>query len=1098
MNQRRKIYLLLFALVMVGVSFTTNTFALDMGSSTVCGKDLNGDGFFAQDELKECVSGVCPIDTVQCDAQLSDPVCPAGGTLNTVRDMCQADSTNSCPTGYTYDQGIDRCTRPAECSDGGLFNPLTDRCEKLATDSCPDTYTLDAGNHLCWKTVDCGTGGTFNAAKDQCERALSPACSAGFAYNAANGKCEVDPTCSSGTYNVTYNKCLKPLASKTCPSGYSYVTARDRCEMVPTCASGTYNPATDKCENSSVNTYGANFEANGASILFGKGIEILNGNIRGYWFTGGGWIPILGNGIDNATGIAVETNNSSLRFGTTDSYGTLKWSTWMNLYSQSAAAILNNVGYMGHYSYRIEISSGAIRFTQTDYLGAWNYGAWLSINYTCNSGDTLSGTTCTHTTITQTSPTCPSGTMDYGNDVCYASYTPTCDPGLTYDATSGQCAVAATCAAPAVLDVATDKCTSNPSCPAGYSFNAVSKQCEAVPACAVGTYSTTYDKCLSDFTPTCPSGYSYVSSRGRCEKTPTCSSGTYNTATDKCEAGTVGTCSALAWDQKHFWVKKARYPSPTSAFLYWYVFVTKATCDLQFIGSQMIYETQCEQLTGTSRFLKEGAYLAGWYNNPAGYFMTVSPSFLNGNVGGFVTSYNGETLYTDTTGKINTLGRGSLLTPDYQCSLTGSSYVDLQSCINSCSATTQTSPTCPSGTMDYTNDVCYAAYTPSCAAGTTYDAASSKCAQTATCGSGGTLNTTTDLCVVSPASCNGWTFDAVNNICYSAPTCLSGIFNATTNLCNASIVPNCGTYTFNATAQKCTLDVTCPNLQPGFSTAGTIAFSPELDICVSTTQHDCPTSYAYNGQPIAKCEAVIVCPSGTYDPTNDKCRLGEYTCPLGNYACSDINGDGSQECSGFSCVNLATTPAAETPTDTTAYKNDGTVDPATGNCSGVFKIFNGHGGECMKPGWSTTFFNCCDESQGGFLIFKEFCPEENLTTVQAVIAQRTHYVGDYCKKKIPLIGCIQKAKMYCVFNSKLGRLIHEQGRPQLQKFAPSGNWGGAESPNCEGFTPEEFQTLDFSKIDLAEAFGDLNPASITNIQTNVNSSVGTYFNNIQK
>lgn len=770
-------------------------FALDMGSSTICGKDLNNDGFFAEDELQECISGVCPIDTVNCDVQLSDPVCPGGGFLSIDRDMCQADSTNSCPSGYTYDQSIDRCVRAVECSDGGIFNPLTDRCEKLATDSCPDTYTLDAGNNICWKAVDCGTGGTFIAAKDRCERAISPACAVGFIFNTGNGKCEAEPSCSQGTYNATYNKCLKPLASKTCPSGYSYVSARDRCERTPVCASGTYNPATDKCESSATSTYAATLVG---GLLYD--LPIYNRSVPPYTFNYSG-TTIFGYASSTSfPGAKTIYINPLLRFLSNDSAGGEIFGYAASTSFPGAKTTYYNNSYVGSYNYGQGIF-GYVAPSPGTYGGT----------YTCNSSDTLSGTTCTHTTITQTSPTCPSGTMDYGIDVCNAVYTPTCDPGLTYDTTSSQCAIAATCAAPSVLDVATDKCATVPS-----------------------------------------------------------------------------------------------------------------------------------------------------------------------------------------------------------------------------------------------------------------------------------------------SNCNtGWTLDAINNICYSVPTCLNGIFNTTTNLCNAAIVPNCGTYIFNATEQKCTQDVTCPNLQPGFSTAGTIAFSPELDICVSNTQHDCPTNYAYNGLPIAKCEAIIVCPSGTYDPVANKCQLGDYSCPLGNYSCSDINHNVIPVCSAFPCVNLATTPAEETPIDTTAYQNDGTVDPATGSCSGVFKIFNGHAGECMKAGWSTVFFNCCDTDQGSFLIFKEFCPEANLITVQAVIAQRTHYVGDYCKKKIPLIGCIQKAEVYCIFNSKLGRIIHEQGRPQLQKFSPGGRWGDAESSNCEGFTPEEFQTLDFSKIDLAEAFGDLSPASITNIQTNVNGAVGDYFNKIQ-
>jgi conjugal transfer mating pair stabilization protein TraN len=55
----------------------------------------------------------------------------------------------------------------------------------------------------------------------------------------------------------------------------------------------------------------------------------------------------------------------------------------------------------------------------------------------------------------------------------------------------------------------------------------------------------------------------------------------------------------------------------------------------------------------------------------------------------------------------------------------------------------------------------------------------------------------------------------------------------------------------------------------------------------------------------------------------------------------------------------------------------------------------------------------------------------------------------------------------------MARIVHEQGRPQLKAFGPGGGWGTAKNPNCRGFTPQEFQQLDFSRIDLSEYFGDI-------------------------
>lgn len=98
------------------------------------------------------------------------------------------------------------------------------------------------------------------------------------------------------------------------------------------------------------------------------------------------------------------------------------------------------------------------------------------------------------------------------------------------------------------------------------------------------------------------------------------------------------------------------------------------------------------------------------------------------------------------------------------------------------------------------------------------------------------------------------------------------------------------------------------------------------------------------------------------------------------------------------------------------------------------------------------------------------CDKTDLEAAMLDASGYCHYIGEYCKEEWPLIGCVQKAKSFCCFNSKLARIIHQQGRPQLTTFNA---WGRPESPDCRGFKPEEFQSLDFSRIDLTEYYDDL-------------------------
>lgn len=74
-----------------------------------------------------------------------------------------------------------------------------------------------------------------------------------------------------------------------------------------------------------------------------------------------------------------------------------------------------------------------------------------------------------------------------------------------------------------------------------------------------------------------------------------------------------------------------------------------------------------------------------------------------------------------------------------------------------------------------------------------------------------------------------------------------------------------------------------------------------------------------------------------------------------------------------------------------------------------------------------------------------------------------HYVGTYCSQKAILGGCLTKKDTQCCFNSRLARILHEQGRPQIGR-----GWGSAQAPDCGGFTIQELGQLDFARMDLSE------------------------------
>jgi conjugal transfer mating pair stabilization protein TraN len=77
-----------------------------------------------------------------------------------------------------------------------------------------------------------------------------------------------------------------------------------------------------------------------------------------------------------------------------------------------------------------------------------------------------------------------------------------------------------------------------------------------------------------------------------------------------------------------------------------------------------------------------------------------------------------------------------------------------------------------------------------------------------------------------------------------------------------------------------------------------------------------------------------------------------------------------------------------------------------------------------------------------------------------------HFVGSYCSSSFLGI-CSTKRKTYCCFQSKLTRILQEQGRPQIGK-----PWDKPKKEQCLGFTVDEFSRLDLSQMDFSEIYAE--------------------------
>ena len=105
--------------------------------------------------------------------------------------------------------------------------------------------------------------------------------------------------------------------------------------------------------------------------------------------------------------------------------------------------------------------------------------------------------------------------------------------------------------------------------------------------------------------------------------------------------------------------------------------------------------------------------------------------------------------------------------------------------------------------------------------------------------------------------------------------------------------------------------------------------------------------------------------------------------------------------------------------------------------------------------------NCCRNS--GLLVGLANCSASERELAEERNAGNTHYLGRYCSRRTFFGVCIRHSRAWCVFGSKLGRILQQQGRRQL----------GIGWSSCRGLTVAEIESIDFARLDLTEFTQDL-------------------------
>ena len=118
------------------------------------------------------------------------------------------------------------------------------------------------------------------------------------------------------------------------------------------------------------------------------------------------------------------------------------------------------------------------------------------------------------------------------------------------------------------------------------------------------------------------------------------------------------------------------------------------------------------------------------------------------------------------------------------------------------------------------------------------------------------------------------------------------------------------------------------------------------------------------------------------------------------------------------------------------------------------RIFTGRRRACHIKWFG--FANCCSNS--GLLIGFARCSAGERALAEQRHAGNTHYLGSYCSKRSFFGRCRRYTRAWCVFGSRLGRILQQQGRRQLRI-----GWG-----SCRGLTVDEIERIDFTRLNLSE------------------------------
>ena len=140
------------------------------------------------------------------------------------------------------------------------------------------------------------------------------------------------------------------------------------------------------------------------------------------------------------------------------------------------------------------------------------------------------------------------------------------------------------------------------------------------------------------------------------------------------------------------------------------------------------------------------------------------------------------------------------------------------------------------------------------------------------------------------------------------------------------------------------------------------------------------------------------------------------------------------------------------------------------------RVFGGYVQRCrIRP---INFIDCCSDKGWGKTLNLANCSTEDKQLGHAKLQYRVHYVGEYCAKRKKVPGgsvCTKRMRTYCVFYTKIARIIREQGTYTQNVFYKG--FGSPKYPDCSGFLPKELQFLDLGMVNFKDPIYPFNASN---------------------